>query len=312
MRKTGWRLVQGIIAIVVLFFLVRHFLDIWHKAQDQPVQWSFHWEFIAASFIITWAMYGALIWGWRTVLEGWREWLRIVDAARIWTVSNLGTFIPGGVWSIAGMAVMAQQRGVSGAAATSSAIVMQLVSLATGVILAIALIGTPILDRVLGDWGTIAGIGIAAGTLVCAVALTSPSLTRRLSFLVGRPDLIRPVDPTALAGALFANLTAWAGYGIALQLLALGTLHGVELSWTVATGAFAGAYVAGYVFVLLPAGFGMREAVMATILISTGIPAPSALALVAASRVILTVNQVGAALPFLLFRSRLSDIIKTD
>jgi glycosyltransferase 2 family protein len=311
MRKSGWRLLQAVAAIIVLYFLVRHFLQVWHRAQDQPVEWSFHWEFVAASFVITWAMYGALIWGWRTILEGWREWLRIVDAARIWTISNLGTFVPGGVWAIAGMAVMAQQRGISGAAATSSAIVMQLVSLATGVILAITLIGTPILNRVLGDWGTFAGIGIAAGTLICAIALTSPSLTRRISFMLRRPDFIRPVDPSALAGALFANLIAWAGYGIALQLLALGTLRGIDLSWSVATGAFTAAYVAGYLS-MLPGGLVMRETVLAVILTSAGVPATSAVALAAASRVILTVNQVGAALPFLLFRSRLSDIIKAD
>lgn len=309
MRKHGWRIAQATIAIVVLFFLVRHFLEIWHKAQDQQVEWHFRWELIAASFIITWAMYGVLIWGWRSVLQGWREWLRIVDAARIWTVSNLGTFVPGGIWAIAGMAVMAQRQGISGAAATGSAIVMQLVSLATGVLLAIALVGTPILDRVLGDWGTIAGIALAASTLICAIALTSPSLTRRISFVVGRPDMIRPVEPGALAGALFANLTAWAGYGIALQLLAMGTLRGIDLSWSVATGAFAASYVAGYVS-MLPGGLVMREFVMATVLTSTGIPAPSALALAAASRVILTINQVGAAVPFLLFRSRPSDISK--
>jgi uncharacterized membrane protein YbhN (UPF0104 family) len=307
MRKTGWRIAQGVFGVAVIVFLALHIRRTWHNAQDQPIQWSFRWEFITASFIVTWAMYGVLIVGWRSVLEGWRQSLRIVDAARIWTVSNLGTFIPGGVWAIAGMATMAQQRGVSGAAATGSAIVMQLVSLATGVVLAITLVGMPILDRVLGDWGAIAGIAIATGTLVCAIGLTSPSLTRRVGFLVGRPDAIRPVEPGALAGAILANLVAWSGYGIALQLLALGTLRGVELSWSVATGAFAASYVAGYVLFILPNGLGMREVVMATILTSTGIGAPSALALVAASRVILTVNQVGAALPFLLFRSQSRD-----
>ena len=306
MRKYGWRIGQGVAGIVVLVFLVRHLMDTWRKAQDQPVEWHFRWELIIASFIITWAMYGVLIWGWRGVLQGWREWLRIVDAARIWTVSNLGTFVPGGVWAIAGMAVMAQRQGVSGAAATGSAIVMQLVSLATGVILSIALVGTPVLDRVLGDWGTIAGIAIATGTLVLAIALTSPSLTRRIGFLIGRPDLIRPVEPGSLAGSVLANVVAWSGYGIALQLLAMGTLRGVELSWSVATGAFAASYVAGYLS-MLPGGIGMREVVMATALTSTGVPAPSAIALVAASRVILTINQVGAAMPFLLFRSRPSD-----
>ena len=307
MRKTSWRIAQAVVGAIILFFLVRKFLENWHKVQDQPIQWDLHWEFIVASLIVTWAMYGVLIWGWRTVLEGWRESLRIVDAARIWTISSLGGYIPGKVWSIAGMALMAQQRGVSGTAATGSAVIMQLISIATGAMIALALVGTPLLDRFLGGWGSIAAMILAAVTLIGAVALTSPSLTRRIGFLLRRPDAIRPVEPGALAGALVANLVAWAGYGIALQLLGLGTLHGVELSWSTATGAFAASYVIGYVFVLLPAGFGVREAVMITIL-TPSIGVGPAAALAAASRVVLTVNQVGAALPFLLFRSQPRDI----
>ncbi len=307
MRKTSWRIAQAVVGAIILFFLVRKFLENWHKVQDQPIQWDLHWEFIAASLIVTWAMYGVLIWGWRTVLEGWRESLRIIDAARIWTISSLGGYIPGKVWSIAGMALMAQQRGVSGTAATGSAVIMQLISIATGAMIALVLVGTPLLDRVLGGWGSIAAMILAAVTLIGAVALTSPSLTRRIGFLLRRPDAVRPVEPGALAGALVANLVAWAGYGIALQLLGLGTLHGVELSWSTATGAFAASYVIGYVFVLLPAGFGVREAVMITIL-TPSIGVGPAAALAAASRVVLTVNQVGAALPFLLFRSQPRDI----
>ena len=191
-------------------------------------------------------MYVVLIWGWRAVLIGWREWLRIADAARIWTISSLGTYIPGKIWSIAGMAMMSQRSGVSGTAAMGSAVIMQLVSIATGAAIAVALVGTVLLDDLLAGWGSLLAIGVAALALLGAVALTSPSLTRRIGFLLRRPDAIRPVDPNALAGALFANVVAWGGYGIALQLLAVGTLHGVNLSWATATGAFAASYIIGF------------------------------------------------------------------
>lgn len=301
MRRTSWRVAQAVAGAIILYVLVRNFLDNWHKVQDQPIQWDLHWEFIAASLIVTWAMYAVLIWGWRTVLEGWREWLRIVDAARIWTISSLGAYIPGKVWSIAGMAVMAQQRGVSGATAMGSAVVMQLIAIATGASLAAALVASVLLDRLLDGWGSILAIGCAGCTLLGAIALTSPSVTRRIGFLLRRPDAIRPVDPTALAAAVMANLAAWAGYGIALQLLALGTLHGVVLPWTVATGAFAASYVIGFLAVLLPGGIGVREGIL-IVLLSPSIGFAPAAALAVASRIATTVTQVGAALPFLLFR----------
>ncbi len=306
MRRHGWRIAQAIAGAIILFFLVQKVRENWHNVQDQPIQWQIHWEFIIASLIVTWAMYGVLIWGWRTVLEGWRESLRIVDAARIWTISSLGSYIPGKVWSIAGMAVMAQQRGVSGAAAMGSAVVMQLLSLATGAVIALALVGTPILDRFLGGWGMILAIALAAVTFLAALALTSPSLARRIGFLIRRPDAIRPVEPGALAGSIMANLVAWAGYGIALQVLALGTLKGVELSWSTATGAFAASYIVGYLALFIPGGLGVREGLL-ILLLKGSIGIGPATALAAVSRIVLTINQVGAALPFLLFRSQPRD-----
>jgi uncharacterized membrane protein YbhN (UPF0104 family) len=304
MRKTSWRVAQAVAGLVIVVVLIRGFAANWHQVQDQPVQWQFHWEYVGASLVITWAMYGILIWGWRAVLEGWRERMRIVDAARIWTISSLGKYIPGKIWSIAGMAMMSQRLGVSGSAATGSAIVMQLISLATGAMLALALSGTELLDRLVGGWGSIGAMALAALALLAAVALTSPSLTRRVGFLLRRPDTVRPVDPSALAGALLANLVAWAGYGVAFQLLALGTMHGIQISWTVATGAFAASYIIGYLAIFLPGGLLVRETILITLLTASGFELHTATALAVASRITLTITEIGAALPFLLSRSK--------
>jgi hypothetical protein len=310
MRRIGWRIARGVAGAIILVVLVRTILADWKSVREQPIQWELHWEYIVASLIVTWAMYGVLIWGWRAVLIGWRERLRMAEAARIWTISSLGKYIPGKVWSIAGMAMMSQEQGVSAAAATGSAVIMQLVSLAAGAIVALALTGTDLLDRLVGGYGSLAAMALAASAMLAAVALTSPSLTRRIGFLIRRPDAVRPVDPSALAAALFANLVAWGGYGISLQLLTLGTLRGVNLSWSAATGAFAASYVIGYLILFLPAGLGVREAVM-VVLLRDSIGTPAALAIAAASRVTLTVNEIGAALPFLLFRRKLRDLSRS-
>ncbi len=298
MRKTSWRVVQAIAGAVILFFVVRTVLANWDKVRQQPVHWQLHWEYVAASLIVTWAMYGALIWGWRALLQGWRQPLRIVDAARIWTISSLGKYIPGKLWSIAGMAAMAQRRGVAPVIATGSAVVMQLVSVATGTMFALALTGTVVLDRLPG--GSTAALVFGIVALLSAVALTAPAVTDRIGFLLRRPDAVRAVDPNTLAAAVFANVVAWAGYGLALQLLALGT-QGIQLSWATATGAFAAAYVVGYITLLLPAGLGVREGVL-VLLLRGVIGEGPAIALAASSRIVLTINELGAALPFLLMR----------
>jgi glycosyltransferase 2 family protein len=297
MLKHKWRLFQGVVGAVILYFLVKRFRADWSELMAQRIEWHLRWEFIIASLIVTWAMYGLLILGWRSVLHGWRQWLRAVAAARIWCLSSLGKYIPGKVWSIAGMAVMAQHEGVSGAAATGSAIIMQLVSIATGTVLTFALIGTKLLDEQMPG-ASLAALALAVIALLAVLALTSPSLTRRIGFVVGRPDAVQPVEPSALAAALFTNFLAWAGYGLALQLLLLGTIDGVRLDWGIATGAFAASYLIGYLALIVPGGIGVREGILVLLLQGTIGLGPAA-ALAVTSRIALTVNELGAAVPFL-------------
>ncbi|MGH7593543.1 MAG: UPF0104 family protein, partial [Gemmatimonadales bacterium] len=71
--------------------------------------------------------------------------------------------------------------------------------------------------------------------------------------------------------------------------------------------AFTTSYVIGYLALFLPAGIGVREAIMVALLKdSIGIGPAAAIAV--ASRITLTVNEVGAALPFLLFRRKPRDV----
>lgn len=297
MAKGWWRWARAIGGAIILVMLVLHFRQDWKDAKAHVVVWHFRWGFILASLLVTWVMYGALIWGWRLVLHGWGQWIRAIDAARIWSLSSLGKYIPGKVWAIASMAVMAEKEGISGAAATGSAIIMQLLSLATGAVIAIALVGTTMLINFPG--GSASAIGVAIFALLGAISLASPSVTRRIGILVRRPDAVQPVDPNALAGAIFANLLAWAGYGLAFLLLVLGTMPSVHLSWATATGAFTASYVGGYIMLFAPAGLGVREGLM-ILLLKDSIGIGPATALAAASRITLTVNELGVALPFLL------------
>ena len=170
MLKHKWRLFQGVVGAGILYLLIKRFRADWSELMAQRIEWHLRWEFIIASLIVTCAMYGLLILGWRSVLHGWRQWLRAVAAARIWCLSSLGKYSPGKVWSIAGMAAMSEKQGVSGVAAIGSAVIMQLVSLATGAVVALMFTGTVVLDRVLAPYtpyGSLLAFAGAAFALLC-------------------------------------------------------------------------------------------------------------------------------------------------
>ena len=83
--------------------------------------------------MVVWIAYGVLILAWRTVIAGWGQHLRVPAAVRIWCVSNLGRYLPGKIWSAAGLAVLAQREGVTGWVAAGAAVAMQVLAVGTGV-----------------------------------------------------------------------------------------------------------------------------------------------------------------------------------
>src|SRR5207249_12035231 len=79
------------------------------------------------------AAYAMQIESWRRVLAGWAQRLPYGRAARIWLLVNLGRYVPGKLWSVAGLMVPAQRAGVAAWAAGASAFAIQAVALGTAV-----------------------------------------------------------------------------------------------------------------------------------------------------------------------------------
>ncbi len=296
----GSRLLRGALGLAVLWFGIRQLRIALHDPDLQGITWRLHPGWIAAALLLTWLMYALLISGWRLLLLSAGQDLSWREAARIWTVSSLGALLPGRVWAIAGMAMMAQRVGVHPAVATGSAIAMQLLSIASGAAIGLALTG-PVLGEHLPGGTTILPL-LAVAALFGTFLLRVQPLLDRLSHLLRLQVPIRALSASALSAGLGFNALAWLGYGAALWALAQGTMPTAPLTLPLATGAYALAYLAGYLLLLAPAGLGVREATLA-ILLAPQIGALPAAALGVASRIATLTNQFGAAAPFLLRRS---------
>ena len=101
----------------MLFFAARSLIGQWDKVGSRLSHIQFQWPWITAGTALVLASYVLLIEGWRRVLVAWDSHLPFGDAARIWFLSNLGKYVPGNIWSLTAMGVMARRRGLSGIAA---------------------------------------------------------------------------------------------------------------------------------------------------------------------------------------------------
>jgi uncharacterized membrane protein YbhN (UPF0104 family) len=297
--RSSWiRAAQALAGLAIMVFAGRALVRNWSDLRSQPLEWRIEPAWLVLSAVVVWLMYAALIVAWRTMLAGWGQRLDGWTSARIWTVSSLGKYLPGKVWAVAGMALMAQRAGIAPWAATGSAVVLQVLAIGTGAAVA-GLTGRAAIEAAHPGSGVALGLLVAAAVAGVALLLWPPFLRRLLRFATPGADTQRTPAATGIVIGIAANLIAWVGYGAALWLLARGLLPGVGLRLSLAIAVFAASYLAGFLALFAPGGIGVREGLFILMLQGPlGLGAATALAL--ASRLLLTITEFGAAAPFLL------------
>lgn len=296
-RRTGWKVLQIILGVLVVGLAIRVLAANWAEFRAQDVTWRFSPAWIAASLGIVFAMYAVLIEAWRRVVVGLNQQLGFLAAARIWALASLGKYIPGKVWAVAGAAALARQAGVDPQAAVTGALVLQALAVGSGIVVT-AVTAPEALGQ--GGRGTAwAVLALAVVALTVLAGAASPRVIARLTRSVAGTDAPLPAVPRGLmVQAFVANCVAWIGYGLAFLCLARGTFPDASLTMSQAIGVFASSYLVGLITLFAPGGLGARESVL-LLLLAPVVGPKLAVALAVASRLQLTVTELGVAVPFL-------------
>jgi len=230
---------------------------------------------------------------WRASLAAVGAELPLRSCLRVFLTTQLGKYVPGSVWPLVAQMQLGRAYGVS----RSRMVTGGLVALGVSVVVASGL-GLVVVPGVAGRGrlGTIvalaAGLAVVLGALVLRGGALGWLLDRGMR-LLRRPALEAPPDRRWLVRSIRWSLLTWALLGVHAAVLAYG-LGGRGVTLLVAAAAFALASAAGVLVVFVPAGAGVREAVLVLLLQQRlGLDGATALALV--SRALLAAADVLAA-----------------
>ena len=300
MRRSWWLIVQVAIVATVAFFVGRTFVYQWGELGRLGLSMGAHPGLVLLAAIVVWTAYLGLIFGWLGVLRGLGEQLDVRSAAGIWSLSSLGKYVPGKVWALAGMVILAQRAGVRPVAATGSALVMQLLALGTGSAV-VAITGASTLTDARPEL-RVGLILLLLGSVIGTGLLLRPRWFERVVARLpggGRIDgVVVPPTTGSIVAGLLANVLAWVAYGVAVWLLARALLPGTPFPLVGTIGAFTAAYIVGFLVLFIPGGIGVREGVFVLMLQGT-VGLAGATAIAVASRLLFTATEVGIAIPFL-------------
>jgi len=288
MTSRKWSsLVGGLVGVVGLGFVVRL---MWQQRDDLAS--TLHraepgWLVLALCVGV--AGMSVIGWCWMLLVRVLGDDIGLVSAERGYFVGQLGKYVPGGLWAVLGRGEWARREGVAGAVAYSST----MLSMGTAYVAGSLAAGvTMVVARPPGEvgWLTVAVVALGpVGLLALHPAIFGrvTGLARRVS---GRELAIEVPSWGASVGVVVRQLAAWVGIGTATWLV--GVAIGADVSWPAVVVATCVAWVAGFLFLPVPGGIGIREAAFVAVL--GGSPVAATIAL-AARLLFIVVDVVGAS-----------------
>jgi len=279
-RRAGPALVRAALAIGLLGAVAYQFARSYGQLKDNPPSFAPSWAMLSLVALGVFMFIGS---------EAWRRWMAGLgvplarrDAFRILYLSNLGKYLPGGVWNFVGRVGLAQREGVSPACVTVS-IALEMACQVGGA----TLVALPTLLFFPTGRGFIRPdlLAVAAALLVLGMHPRVVNVALAAAERVVRRPMPRIGVPYAFILRMLLLYTMnWLLLGLAFAALAQALMPealGVTRT-VVVVGAFLLSYNAGVFAFFLPGGLGVREVALVFLLgQSFASPWPATLALVA-------------------------------
>lgn len=225
---------------------------------------------------------------WRALLADLGTVLPARAALHVFFLGQLGKYVPGSVFAVAAQMELGRDHGAPRSRVGTAGLLFLGVLVACGLLTAAVVLPftSPQALRDRGWLLLLLPVGL--------VALAPPVLTRLVGVLLRvlrRAPLERPLSARGVGAAVGWALVMWGAYGVHLWLLVrpLGEAGGSAL--LLSTGAYALAWTAGLLFVVAPAGAGVREVALLAALAPL-LDRPAALAVAVLSRALMTLGDL--------------------
>lgn len=286
------RILAVVLSALVVYGLVQALrrdgpaaLAAWRAAD---VRWTM--VVVAAAFAL--AGQGIYVVGWQRLLNDYGVKSSFWLTAKFFLVSNLGRYLPGAkAWQMGIVGLMAAQNGLPPATVAATSLFQGMIGVAVGAILLFwtggAVLQIPRLWFVLPIVGIIGLLALPA--LLKAVPPVHALLRNRMP---GTESL----TPGTMWSLVWTAAASWMLWGIALYALAAALLSDPGASLITYLAAWIGPFLAGVIAMVAPAGLGVRDELMRSILISANVSAGSAIMIAVVARVWATVLEVVPAL----------------
>ena len=263
----------------LLWVIVENWGSLTHALVTLP------WYIAVASFALAVVYVFFTMWSWRVILADLGSSLNWNTSTQLFGISQIGKYIPGGVWNIVAAAEIGRDHDIPARRSVTAMTVAVLISLLSGTGIGVITVLSTSVSIQVPPWLIVLLLAILVALLM------PPVLNRLIGFgfkLLKRPAPERRMTFKGLGLGTLLAVIAWGIAGMQIWLLACGfgmrpSVSGMALS----IGAYALAWVTGFLVVFVPAGTGVRESVLG-LFFAGALASGGVLAVVLVSRIAMT------------------------
>lgn len=218
---------------------------------------------------------------WRILLTDAPVTLSWQQSAKVFFIGQIGKYLPGTIWSFLASAELAKNAGLPRKTAVSSLLLALILSLGSGGIM-VAFTLPDALNIIELNWH------LASPVLLIPMMMAWPKAKQ---WLLKRAGIDFRISGRCLILSAGSAVLGWLFAGIKIAVLSQAI--GFEISWIFvahATGIYALAWIAGFLFFIAPAGLGAREGVLVSLL-AVQMPLADAMVVALLSRLVMTLSD---------------------
>jgi len=291
----------GVATVVVAFyFLGTRLVRDWHQIPFDRLHFSL--PLLVLSFVVLLGTHLPLASAaWQVILSGLGERIPLGHSIAVFSVTQLGKYVPGKLWFTLGRMSILKREGISEAKTMVSVVVEIILALLASLLL----LGMTVLFVPRSTIPSSVYLLLLLAP-VCVLLVYPRILNGILRFVLrraGRPVFelrLSYLQLLLLTGMYFAD---WAmqGFGSFLLLNSFYPLSFAKLP--VVLGGYAISWMIGFLMLVAPAGLGIREGIF-TLILKMVLPEPIAIISTLLTRVWMTISEAAVALFCLPFLSR--------
>jgi uncharacterized membrane protein YbhN (UPF0104 family) len=279
--KWASRAAQAALAVVIVYFIYSAVGT--QLAKSHFLSLHFSIGYLVVAWVVIGLYYVSFAMGLTLVIRSLGYRPRFRDIFKLSYATNLGKYLPGGVWQIAGKVALAKQAGVDRHAALVASVVESAVSVVGGLLLFIVttLFGAPF-PATVPKWPLFVLLVVIFVALQPQLFARVVRLAMRILHIEGEPPHLTFVQTVWL---VFYYAGTWLIAGAGFWFFTRALIPDPGANWLVYSGFYAAASVGGLLVLFVPAGIGVREGFL-VLLMRNVVGGPTAAARLSAAVII--------------------------